>query len=73
MKALPAAILSKDLKASDIPSGFKDWSQVIEFAAKGFVKPEPACGDQVGTTKAFGMPVSKLARVASCAFASASK
>lgn len=33
MKALPAAILSKNLQASDIPSGFKDWSQVIEFAA----------------------------------------
>jgi hypothetical protein len=33
MKALPAAILSKDLKASDIPSGFKEWSQMIEFAA----------------------------------------
>jgi hypothetical protein len=33
MKESPAAILSENLRASDVPTGFKDWAQVIEFAA----------------------------------------
>jgi hypothetical protein len=33
MKALPAPILSEALRASDIPASFKDWSDIIEFAA----------------------------------------
>jgi hypothetical protein len=33
MKELPAPILTENLRLSDIPDEFNDWSQVIEFAA----------------------------------------
>jgi len=33
MKALPKPISSDDLCGADIPQRFKDWSDIIEFAA----------------------------------------
>jgi hypothetical protein len=33
MKAWPVPILSEALRASDIPASFKDWHDIIEFAA----------------------------------------
>lgn len=33
MKSLPTPILSSELRASDIPTAFKSWSAIIEFAA----------------------------------------
>jgi hypothetical protein len=46
MKAFPAPILSEALHASDIPASFKDWSDIIEFAATFHPQLEDAITSQ---------------------------
>ena len=41
MESLPKSILSSELKESDIPRRFKNWSSVIEFAATFDPRQEP--------------------------------